>query len=297
MSAWEEIADSGTIERDVPLAPLTTYKLGGPADYLATVETEEELSALAERIAQDPIPVVVIGRGSNVLVSDEGFRGLVVRLGVGFSWVEVGATVVAGGATPLPQLARAAAKAGRGGLEFYVGIPGSVGGAVRMNAGCHGTETRERLIKATIVHLLDGTTTTRTPQELALSYRHSNLGPLDVVTRAEFSSLPVEREASETEMREITRWRREHQPGGVLNAGSVFKNPPGDSAGRLIDEAGLKGLAVGDARVSSEHANFIEAGPLATASDVHALVCEIQQRMRAAGVELEPELRLIGRFP
>lgn len=293
---WDSLSAAGVIESDVPLGPMTTYKLGGPAKYMATVQTEAALEELAQHLADEPINVIVIGRGSNLLVSDAGFDGLAVRLGAGFSWVRVGEVIAAGGATPLPQVARTAAAAGRGGLEFFVGIPGSVGGAVRMNAGGHGSETRDRLVLATVIDLGDGTSSRRTPTDLHLSYRHSDLGPLEVVTSAEFSSEPVDRHESERLMREITGWRKQHQPGGVLNAGSVFKNPVGDSAGRLIDAAGLKGLTIGGARVSPRHANFIEAEPRATANDIHALIREVQKRMEATGVVLEPEVRFVGRF-
>ncbi|NIA24184.1 MAG: UDP-N-acetylmuramate dehydrogenase [Gammaproteobacteria bacterium] len=296
MSVWDSMVAEGFLDHDVSLGPLTTYKLGGTARYLATVEDEGALERIARHLAMEPVDVVVFGRGSNILVSDEGFDGLVVRLGAGFSWVRIGESVSAGSATPLPLLAREAAKAGRRGLEFFVGIPGSVGGAIRMNAGCHGSETRDRLVSATVIDLATGTSSRFGPSDLDLSYRHSRLGPLEIVTRAEFSTEPGERAAGEKLIRDITRWRKEHQPGGVLSAGSVFKNPPGDSAGRLIDEAGLKGLAIGGARVSMLHANFIEAGPEATAADVHALIRDVQHRLQEMGVALEPEVRFVGRF-
>jgi len=296
MSVWDSLVTEGVLDRDVPLGPLTTYKLGGPARYVATVEDEGALERIARHLAREPIEVVVFGRGSNLLVSDEGFDGLVVRLGAGFSWVRIGETISTGSATPLPLLAKASAKAGRRGLEFFVGIPGSVGGAVKMNAGCHGSETRDRLVSATVIDLATGTSNRLGPSDLDLSYRHSCLGPLEIVTTAEFSTEPGERAASEKLIRAITRWRKGHQPGGVLNAGSVFKNPPGDSAGRLIDEAGLKGLSIGGARVSPLHANFIEAGPGATAADVHALIRDVQHRLQETGVVLEPEVQFVGRF-
>ena len=157
-------------------------------------------------------------------------------------------TVVAGGAAPLPRVARTAAEAGRCGLEFYAGIPGTVGGAVMMNAGGHGSDTAERLISAVVVNRTTGKRSTRTAADLALSYRHSNLGPDDLVTSARFSTSPCTRADAEARIREITRWRKQHQPGGTFNAGSVFKNPPGDAAGRLIDAAGLKGLPVRGSR-------------------------------------------------
>jgi UDP-N-acetylmuramate dehydrogenase len=292
MTVWEDLA-----RRDVPIGPLTTYKLGGPARFLLTVQDEPTLERIARDLAEHPLPVAVLGRGSNVLVSDRGFDGLVIHLGAGFSWVRLDETVRAGSATPLPTVARTSARAGRSGLEFLVGIPGSVGGAVMMNAGCLGSETRDRLVVATVVSLATGRTEALDGAALELSYRHSRLGPLDVVTSAEFSTEPAEPAACEEVIRDVIRWRKQHQPGGILNAGSVFKNPRGDSAGRLIDQAGLKGFSVGGARVSMVHANFIEAGPDATARDVHTLIRSIQDRIRRQyGVELEAEVRFLGRF-
>ncbi len=291
MSTWDDVAT-----RDVPLAPLTTYKLGGSARYLAVPEREQDLVRISDLLRDDPVPVVVLGRGSNVLVSDRGFDGLVVRLGGGFSWVLVGETITAGSATPLPLLARTTARAGRSGLEFYVGIPGSVGGALMMNAGCHGSDTQDVLVTASIIDLSDATKRRVDAAALELSYRHSNLGPLQVVLQAEFAVEPGDAADCERRIRAITRWRKAHQPGGVLNAGSVFKNPSGDSAGRLIDRAGLKGLTVGGARVSAMHANFIEAARDATALDVYRLIRTVQEKMEEQGVHLEPEVRLLGDF-
>ena len=291
MTRWEDVAT-----RDVPLAPLTTYKLGGSARYLATPEREQDLLRIAGLLGDDPLPVVVLGRGSNVLVSDRGFDGLVIRLGGGFSWVSIGETIGAGSATPLPLLARTSAKAGRSGLEFYVGIPGSVGGALMMNAGCHGSDTKDVLVTASILDLSDGAKRHLDAKALELSYRHSNLGPLHVVLQAEFATESADAADCERRIREITRWRKAHQPGGVLNAGSVFKNPSGDSAGRLIDRAGLKGLTMGGARISPVHANFIEAGRDATALDVYRLIRTVQAKMEERSIHLEPEVRFLGDF-
>jgi UDP-N-acetylmuramate dehydrogenase len=176
-----------------------------------------------------------------------------------------------------------------------VGIPGSVGGAVRMNAGGHGRETADVLVEAEILDLAgDAVPRTRPVAELGLDYRRSALGPSDVVLGATFAVAPASAAACEQTLGEVVRWRREHQPGGA-NAGSVFANPPGDSAGRLIDAAGLKGLRAGGAVVSEKHANFFQAEPGATADDVHRLVREVQRRVRERfDVELRPELRLIG---
>jgi UDP-N-acetylmuramate dehydrogenase len=284
------------VVRGTAFAELTTYRVGGPVAVVARVEGRNDLRALAGVVAEHRPPVLVVGRGSNLLVADAGFDGLVVQLGAGFEQIEVGEhRIRAGGAVPLPVLARRAAAAGRTGLEFFVGIPGSVGGAVRMNAGGHGRETREVLTGAGIVDLLgDGRAVSRPVDALDFGYRHSNVGATDVVVEAEFVVTGDAPAACEARVAEIVRWRREHQPGGA-NAGSVFRNPPGDSAGRLIDACGLKGLRVGAAVVSPKHANFFQAEPGATADDVARLVAEVQRRvLDATGVRLVPELQLVG---
>ena len=285
------------VRRGVPVADFSTYRLGGPVDVVATVGRDADLAAVAEAIAGAAVPpVLVLGRGSNLLVADRGFPGLGVVLTGDFETVAVQADgVTAGAAAALPVLARRAAAAGLTGLEFYVGIPGSVGGAVRMNAGGHGRETAEVLRDAWTVDLTaDPTPRRRDARDLDLGYRHSALTPSEVVTRAAFRASPDDAAACEARIDEVVRWRREHQPGGA-NAGSVFRNPPGDSAGRLIDAAGLKGLRVGGAVVSAKHANFFQAEPGATADDVAALVAEVQARVGdATGVQLVPELQLVG---
>ena len=298
MSAWRDLADRSRLLTHVPLGPLTTYKLGGPARLMVEAEDREDLVAVAAGLEETPIDVLVLGRGSNVLISDRGFDGVVVHLGSGFNWVRwTEGSVAAGSATSLPHLARTAARAGQGNLEFYVGIPGSVGGAVRMNAGCHGSETAEVLEVAEVFDLADGAETRRTPLDLALDYRHSNLGDLEIVTAATFRTLPVDPETAEGTMRDVSRWRKEYQPGGTLNAGSVFRNPKGDAAGRIIDEAGLKGFSVGAVSVSHKHANFIVAEREATAQDVHDLVIAVRDTVQdRSGVELVPEIRFIGEF-
>jgi len=300
VTARQRLAAAGRLREHAPLAPLTTYRFGGPARFLVEAESEADLEMAAGVADAETLPLFVLGRGSNVVVSDRGFEGVVIRLGSGFARraVDPEGVVEAGGSVPLPVLARETARAGRGGLEFYVGIPGSVGGAVRMNAGCHGSDTAAWLLTARIVSLgSGGRVTERTPAELGLSYRHSNLGDADVVVSARFHTDPIAPSQADRQIREITRWRKETQPGGTLNAGSVFKNPPGDAAGRIIDAAGLKGFRIGGVEVSSRHANFFVADAGATAADVHALVAEVQRRVReVAGIDLEPELRFLGDF-
>jgi UDP-N-acetylmuramate dehydrogenase len=295
-------------------AELSTYRVGGPVAVLVRVGHADALATVAEAARRHQPRLLVIGRGSNLLMSDAGFSGLVVVLEGDFEAVELpdqpppglraegaGDTesfVRAGGAVPLPVLARRTAAAGLAGLEFYVGIPGSVGGAVRMNAGGHGRETVEVLRRAWVLDLLDRAAppeaSERGVDDLDLGYRHSSLAPSEVVTAAEFSVAVDDAAACEARVAEVVRWRREHQPGGQ-NAGSVFRNPPGDSAGRLIDAAGLKGLRVGGAVVSDKHANFFQAEAGATARDVRDLVAEVQRRVaQATGVELVPALHVVG---
>jgi UDP-N-acetylmuramate dehydrogenase len=290
-------------------AELNTYRVGGPVAVLVRVHDVDALATVADAARRHQPRLLVIGRGSNLLVSDAGFSGLVVVLEGDFETIDAPAespaalradtrALRAGGAVPLPVLARRAAAGGLAGLEFYVGIPGSVGGAVRMNAGGHGRETVEVLRRAWVLDILDAgappTALEREVADLELDYRHSNLRPSEVVTAAEFSVTRDDPAACEARVAEIVRWRREHQPGGQ-NAGSVFRNPPGDSAGRLIDAAGLKGLRVGGAVVSEKHANFFQADAGATARDVLDLVAEVQRRVaKASGVELVPELHVVG---
>jgi UDP-N-acetylmuramate dehydrogenase len=284
------------LDVDVPLAGFTTYRLGGPAALFVEPASLDELEALDRALAADPMPVLVVGRGSNLLVSESGFPGVAVHLKGDFEAIELDdESVRAGGAVALPVLARRAAAAGLAGLEFYVGIPGSVGGAVRMNAGGHGQDTAAVLASASSVALGTGQgERSRQARDLAFGYRRSAVEPHDVVTRAVFTARRDDAAACEERLAEIVRWRREHQPGGS-NAGSVFANPKGDSAGRIIDACGLKGFRVGGAVVSRKHANFFQADETATPSDVWSLVHEVRRRVEeATGVLLEPELRMVG---
>ena len=294
---WQSLIDSGLVRANVGLDRITTYKLGGPAEMFAEINRMADLDLIAAALAADPKPLLVLGRGSNLVIADEGISGVVIQLGHEFSRIEVSEMVHAGGGAGMPQVARAATKAGRLGLEFLVGIPGSVGGGVRQNAGCFGQEIVDVLVSAVIYDLALGRPRSVDVSGLDLSYRHSAVGPLDLVINATFQAEPGEPAVGEERMRAITRWRRDNQPGGTLNAGSVFKNPPGDSAGRIIDAAGLKGLAVGGAAVSERHANFFVAMPGARAVDVYRLVREVAARVeKATGIVLETEIQFAGAF-
>jgi len=299
MTGFADLVAGGVITENVPLGPMTTYRFGGPARYLLDAEGEDQVLQVARALRSEPMPVAALGRGSNVVISELGFPGLVIRPGAGMNYCRIGRDggVAAGAALPLPMLARRAAEQGRGGLEFYVGIPGSVGGAVRMNAGCHGSDTAGCLGAARVVDLESATVVERTPIDLEMSYRHSNLRPTEVVVSAEFVTVARDPAECDAELRAVTRWRKENQPGGTLNAGSVFKNPPGDAAGRIIDDLGLKGFTIGGVSVSERHANFFVAGADATAQEVFDLVAAVRQRVRSAtGIELVPEVQFLGDF-
>lgn len=296
MSSAEALFARGLVRRDVPLGPLTTYKTGGPARLFALTDTLADLDELVSSGLTADRDVLVLGRGSNLVVSDSGFEGIVVRLGEDFSSIAVdGEVVTAGGAAPLARVARTAVDSGVNGLEFFVGIPGSVGGAVRQNAGCFGVETVHRLIHASIVDLRSGERRQVPATGLEMSYRHSNLQRHQLVASSSFRGEPGDPEEGRTLMREVTRWRKEHQPGGTLNAGSVFKNPPDVTAGELIDGLGLKGTRVGDVAVSDKHANFFVAGADATAEDIRRLVEVVKDAVfRRSGTILEPEIQFVG---
>jgi UDP-N-acetylmuramate dehydrogenase len=286
------------VEREVPSRDLTTYRCGGVLRVLVRLRSlDEAIAAAAVLSVSPPASLLIVGRGSNLLVADNGFGGIAVVLDGAFEDLSFDTTAFraqAGGAVPLPVLARRAAAAGIGGLEFYVGIPGSVGGAVRMNAGGHGRETVDVLVSARCVDLLSGEVTDRRRDDLDLGYRHSKVDAATLVCEGTFAGEPCPPEAGNARIAEIVQWRREHQPGGQ-NGGSVFTNPPGDSAGRLIDACGLKGLSVGGAVVSEKHANFFVARDGATAADVYRLIDLVRRRVReAAGVDLVPELQLVG---
>jgi UDP-N-acetylmuramate dehydrogenase len=289
---------AGRVDRDAPSGPLTTYRCGGPLAVLVRIDREHDLQEVAPILVAHPaVPVLLIGRGSNLLIADAGFAGVAINLGGELERIEVDPTqarVETGGAAALPVLARRAARAGIGGLEFYVGIPGSVGGALRMNAGGHGAQTEDVVAWARVLDLRDGRTRDLGVDELALGYRRSALGPRDLVVAAGFAGHHDDPVVCDRRIDEIVRWRRRHQPGGQ-NAGSVFTNPPGDAAGRLIDSCGLKGLRVGGVVVSQKHANFFAASPGARAGDVLALMRLVQSRVEAeTGVRLVPELQLVG---
>jgi UDP-N-acetylmuramate dehydrogenase len=287
------------IERDRPLARLTTVRTGGPADYFARPESAEQLAELLAWADAERIDVGVVGSGSNLLVADEGFRGLVLKLGGDLAAIaRDGDRLLCGGGARLPKASAFAAGEGLSGLEFGVNIPGTVGGAVKMNANAYGGDL-SRVLESVEVATPTGTER-RVPDDLGFAYRRSNLGEREIVARAVFKLSPAAPEAVKATLAEMRRKRREAQPSGIKTFGSTFKNPgdpraEGRSAGVLLDEAGCRGMAVGGARFSDKHANFVENGGAATTADVVALMAEGRRRVHERfGVVLEPEVQLLG---
>ena len=284
-------------QRDVSLAPLCTYRVGGAAALFVHADTVSDLERIAEALTNSRLPILVVGRGSNLLVADAGFKGVVVQLGEEFSEVAIdreAGRVRLGASALLPVAARKTAAAGLTGFEWAVGVPGSVGGAVRMNAGGHGSDVAASIIQASVFDLRGGGPTQWSLADLQLSYRSSSIAEQHLVLNADLQLDDGSRQESEDEISEIVRWRRANQPGGQ-NAGSVFTNPPGHSAGQLIDAAGLKGLRVGSAEVSTKHANFIQADAGGSGDDVHLLIETVKVRVADFhGVTLHCENLLVG---
>lgn len=284
--------------RDRRLDDFTTYRLGGPAAVFATVRTRRDLAAAVRAVGESGLPVLVVGRGSNLLVSDEGFRGVVVHLADDFDQIRIepDGVVHAGGAVALPVVARRTAGAGLVGFEWAVGVPGSVGGAVRMNAGGHGSDMSESLVAAEVVDVSTGECSMRPRSDLGLRFRGSDLGSTEVVLAVDIRLVPGDAAEAGRRITEIVAWRRAHQPGGQ-NCGSVFVNPiPGEvAAAELIDRCGLRGMRHGGAVVSPKHANFIQAEPGARASDVRALIEQIRARVAdETGFMLRTEVLFVG---
>ncbi|MEQ9092927.1 MAG: UDP-N-acetylmuramate dehydrogenase, partial [Miltoncostaeaceae bacterium] len=278
---------------DASLAPLTTIRVGGPADHLAEVRTSRAAVRALAWAREAGLPVAVVGRGSNLLIDDRGFRGLVVRLAGPLTGISVRAgDVWCGGGASLPRAVQRAANHGLTGLEWGASIPGTAGGAVAMNAGAHAGELAHDLRWAVVCDPA-GRRVLR-PEDLAFGYRRSAITPDQVVTMVCFALRPGAPEEIRARLDEFRGHRRRTQPQGVRTFGSVFTNPAGDSSGRLLEAAGCKELTIGGARFSPVHANFIEAGPGTRAADVLALMTEGRRRVMAAGgPELHPEVRFL----
>jgi UDP-N-acetylenolpyruvoylglucosamine reductase len=287
------------VQPDYPLARLTTIRTGGPADFFARPDSPERLSELLAWAAADAIEVGVVGSGSNLLVADAGFPGLVVKLDGSLAAIEQeGSRLLCGGGARLPQASARAARAGLSGLEFGVNIPGTVGGAVKMNANAYGGDLARVLEWVEVTS--PGGTERRRPEALDFRYRRSNLGPGEIVARASFALSPAEPASVKERLAEMRASRKAAQPSGIKTFGSTFKNPDdprvaGRTAGVLLDEAGCRGLTVGGARFSEKHANFVENLGDATTADVVALMAEGRRRVRERfGVELEAEVQVLG---
>ena len=304
-----ELLDSrlgARLQHDVALAPRTTYRVGGSAALFVDARSIDDLVAIAEARQLTGVAVLVVGRGSNMLVADAGFDGIALSVagcadGIDLpDFGEVGGRciVTAGGGVALPVLARRTAAAGITGFEWAVGVPGSIGGAVRMNAGGHGSDMAASLRDVTVFDFDDAERGpfVRLANDLGLRFRASSLAASQVVLDVRLDFGYGDRQQSERDVAEIVRWRREHQPGGQ-NCGSVFVNPvPGEvRAGGLIDELGLRGFRIGTAWVSEKHANFVQSCDGGTAADVRAVIEAVRDRVaEATGYRLRSEVRLVG---
>jgi UDP-N-acetylenolpyruvoylglucosamine reductase len=292
-------APPASVERDYPLARLTTVRTGGPADFFAQPASEDQLVELLTWASAEGVPVAAVGSGSNLLVSDAGFRGLVLKLAGELAAVERdGDRIVCGGGARLPSVAAKAAGWGLGGLEFGVNIPGTVGGAVRMNANAYGGELDAVLEWAAVCTAVGAER--RRPEELGFAYRRSNLGAGEVVSRASFALRPGDPAQIKATMASMRERRHEAQPSGIKTFGSTFVNPDpaasgGRTAGQLLAEAGCNGVGEGRARFSAKHANFVENTGSATTADVLATMAEGRRRVRERfGIVLEPEVQILG---
>ncbi len=288
--------------RNESLAPHTTMRVGGPADIFVEAKDVATMTALMRAARAAGVPVTVLGRGSNVIVADAGIRGLVVLSRAEGCRIE-GDRLIAEAGLPLAKAATQAQRAGLSGLEFGLAIPGTVGGAIWGNAGAHGSDIASVLESVTVLRV-DGAEATEPASALALKYRDSRIKGTagrsagDLILTATFRLNLAHPGAVKARLDEILRWRQEHQPLNKPSAGSVFRNPPGDSAGRLIDECGLKGTRVGGAAISDKHANFIVNEGRATASEIRRLGDMAREAVRTRfGVDLEYEIRFIGDWP
>ena len=287
------------VTRDYPLARLTTIRTGGPAELFARPGSLDDLERLLAWAAEERLEVGVVGSGSNLLVADSGVRGLVLKLDKELSTIQLDGTQVhCGGGARLPSVSARAAQAGLTGIEFGVNIPGTVGGAVRMNANAYGGELARVLEWVDVV----GPTGTerRVPDQLGFSYRHSSLGAGEVVARASFALAPADSDEVKATLADMRARRKAAQPSGIKTFGSTFKNPDDPraenrTAGQLLDAADCRGLRIGGAGFSAKHANFVENHGDATTADVVAVMAEGRRRVKDRfGVELEPEVQALG---
>lgn len=287
----------GKLTANAPLAKLTWFKTGGPAELLFEPEDTDDLAAFLAALPAN-VPVMGLGLGSNMIVRDGGVPGVVVRLGKTFAGAEElgDCTLKFGGGTSGVLASSTARDAGVAGLEFLKSIPGTVGGFVRMNGGAYGREVKDVLTACDVV-LRDGSVKTLSLADMGYSYRHSDLPEGAIVVSATMRGEPGEPDAIQAEMDRISEAREASQPLRTKTGGSTFKNPPGTSAWKLVDEAGCRGLTVGDAQVSEKHTNFLINRGAATSADIEALGEEVRRRVfEHSGVTLEWEIRRVGKF-
>jgi len=279
------------------LADLTSFQIGGPADLFVTVEHEDELMFAMAAAHRNGIPAMCLGAGTNLLVSDRGIRGLVVKLGLSFSRIGIDdVKVTVGAAMQFGAMVETVVDRGLAGLEFGEGIPGTVGGGLVMNAGAFGGEMA-RVVARVHGVTADGQARALTKDEVNFAYRRTDLPPRFVITRVDFELFHGDRDELQARVADLRLKRAARQPRGLPNAGSVFKNPPGNFAGRLLESAGLKGARMGGAAFSGQHANFIVNLGGARADEVRALIEMARSRvMESTGVTLEPEVRMIGEW-
>ncbi len=285
----------GRLKANAPLSQITWFRVGGPAQILFTPADEADLSYFLQRLAAD-ISVQVIGLGSNLLVRDGGIAGIVIRLGKGFGFIEPqeGPRLRVGTAVPDVKVARAAANAGMSGVAFYRGIPGGIGGALRMNAGAHGRETKDALVCARAVDR-GGTIHELSNEDMGFTYRHNGVPTDWIFTEAVYAGTPGDPAEILQQMDEVAKYREAHQPIKERTGGSTFKNPPDLSAWKLIDEAGCRGLRVGGAMVSAKHCNFLINDNEATGEDIETLGETVRYRVKKkSGVTLNWEIKRLG---
>ena len=277
------------------LSKRTWLGVGGLADLYFEPQDETDLARFLQQAPAD-MPITVMGAGSNMLVRDGGIEGCVIKLQGSFSALAIeGDDIIAGAGVTDAELARFAAKNGRGGLSFLVSIPGTVGGGLRMNAGCYGAEFKDVVTEARLM-ARDGTIHHQTPQEMGMSYRHSDVAADWIFLSARFATKPAPIDELKAEMKQMLLMRAETQPQGVRTGGSTFANPEGGKAWQVIDKAGCRGLQIGDASMSDEHCNFMINQGKASASDLETLGEEVRAKVKqSSGIELRWEIKILGR--
>jgi len=289
----------GSVERDIALAGFTTFNIGGPADLLVIPKGKEDLLLAARAVAVSGESYLVLGKGSNVLISDQGYRGVVILLSEGMRriWIKGKDMVEVEAGCGLDRLIRFAMGRGLGGVEELSGIPGTVGGAVRMNAGAKGTCMGDRVREISLLRIGEGWVrdNVMSADEIGFSYRKTELTEQEIVYKVKLELYKDSRQELDERRREVLKWRRDNQPLDLPSAGSVFRNPEGASAGELIEKCGLKNLRIGDAMVSEVHANFIVNAGAATAEDVYELILRIKEEvLNKEDVALTEEIKLLG---